>query len=75
MIITIDTDKLHEIGFDTNISATREGKLLILVIDTENNLGPSSSGKMNMVATTHGFVSVFGIALNLNAGKKQHNEW
>jgi hypothetical protein len=68
-MITIDKKVLHEVG--NNLLAGIIDDKLILVIDTKVNLGPSSSGKMDGVASTGGFM-VFpgGLKGNLYIGKK-----
>ncbi len=53
--ITIDIQDTDNIGVDSNIRATMSGDWLIIVIDSTQDLGPSSTGKMNTVASTHGF--------------------
>lgn len=41
-----------------NIKATVNGNILTLEIDLSVNLGPSSSGKSDLIATTNGNVRV-----------------
>jgi len=51
--ISIYEDDLKPIG--ENIKAGLSGKLLVLVIDTTEEIGESSTGKMMGVASTEGF--------------------
>lgn len=60
-----------------NIRAKQEDNLLVLVIDLEETIGPSSSGKMMGIASTGGFTPLFAqssrgktIKLNLYLGEK-----
>lgn len=48
------------------------GKKLVIEVDLTQDLGPSSSGKTNIIATTSGFVSVpvDGVSFGLNVVKK-----
>ena len=55
MKIELDLEVMKEIGVDSNVRAVLSGDLLILVIDTTKDLGPSSTGKMNTVGNTSGF--------------------
>jgi len=69
MIITIDSEKMREIG--ENILVIEDGDQLILVIDTSVTGKLSSSGKMRSVAQTGGFVSMPGnLKGNVWIGKK-----
>jgi hypothetical protein len=67
--ITINVEQMERIG--ENIKATQQDSKLILVIDLSINLGPSSTGKMNGVASTGGFSSMpGGLRGNIYIGKK-----
>jgi hypothetical protein len=48
-----------------------EGKTLIIRINTDSAGTPSKSGKMSLIASTHGFVRVDGtdLKLSLNLGR------
>ena len=68
--LNIQTEQLAEIG--DNVKAFKQGDLLVLVIDTRQDLGLSSSGKMTTVASTGGFTPApGGTKLNLYLGKKK----
>ena len=43
-----------------NVKVTVQGNLLTITVDLNQNQGPSSSGKTNIIATTEGNVSVPG---------------
>jgi len=68
--ITIDLENSERVG--QNLKAIREGKYLILVIDTSKSIGPSKTGKMNGMASTDGFASIAdgGIKGNVYIGTK-----
>ena len=67
--ITIDTNSLSEVG--ENIKAVVTDGQLVLVINTKENIGPSSSGKMIGVGSTGGFaVLPGGLKGNIYVGKK-----
>ena len=54
-----------EVGQNVHSLVTDEG-ILLIAIDTKKNLGPSSTGKSDTVATTGGNISVAGSKLGLN---------
>ncbi len=56
--ITINPATMQEVG--DNLKATKQGNLLILVVDTTVEIGESSSGKMMGNASTGGFASLPG---------------
>jgi hypothetical protein len=67
--ITVDLDGGNHIG--QNIVAVETDGKLVLVIDTSVDLGASSTGKMNGIASTGGFVQLpGGMKLNLYLGRK-----
>ncbi len=69
--ITLDTDKMVEVGIDTNVRVSLVGTSLVLVIDTTKDLGLSSTGKMRAVANTGGFQTFpSGLKGNVYIGKK-----
>lgn len=69
--LTINTDDMQDVGFDTNILAATQDKYLIFVIDTSVNLGISQSGKMTSVANSGGFQPMpGGLKGNVYVGKK-----
>ena len=71
MAITLDLDKMMIVG--DNVKVAVVDNQLILAVDLAVNLGPSSTGKMNMIAKTGGFTMVpntGGVKINFNAGKK-----
>lgn len=69
--IVIDVAEAEEIGADTNIRATMCGDWLILLVDTTQDLGPSSTGKMRTVASTHGFQDLLdGLRGNSYIGRR-----
>jgi hypothetical protein len=47
-----DTDK---ISVDSNVRVTMVDRLLVIIVDTEVDLGPSTTGKMITVGSSHGF--------------------
>ena len=61
-------DILKQIG---NVRIDEQGDDLIIKIKKTLNLGPSKSGKTNVVGTTHGFVWLTsGIGLSVNVVRK-----
>lgn len=55
------------------ITATVEGRDLVLRINLDQDFGPSSSGKTNFVGTTGGFVKLDsepGVSFGLNVVRK-----
>jgi hypothetical protein len=54
-----------------NIKAMQVGNNLVIVIDTTQNLGQSSTGKMNGIGNTNGFTALPGnLKGNIYVGKK-----
>jgi hypothetical protein len=67
--ITVNPDTMQEVG--DNIKATKQGNLLVLVIDTSVEIGPSSTGKMMGNGSTGGFASLPGnLKGNVFVGRK-----
>lgn len=67
--ITIDLSNMQEVG--DNVRAAKQGSLLVIVVDTNQEIGPSSSGKMMGLGSTGGFQSFPGnLKGNLYIGKK-----
>ncbi len=67
--ITINPDTMQEVG--ENVRATKQGNLLVLVIDTTNEIGLSSTGKMMGLGSTGGFQALpGGLKGNVYVGKK-----
>jgi len=61
-------DRLIEAG--DNIKAGMIGPLMVIVIDTEQEIGLSSTGKMMGVASTGGFIKLpGGLKGNIYIGK------
>jgi hypothetical protein len=61
-----------------NVSMRVDGSILVIEIDLSQTLGPSSSGKSEIIATTGGNASVPGleevkVGLNVFRPRKQHN--
>ena len=57
----------------TNIEMTVDGDILTIVVDLSKEIGPSSSGKSTIVATTRGNVDVPehpGTKIGLNIYRK-----
>lgn len=53
-----------------NVKTSEKGSVLTLVIDLSKDLGPSKSGKTQIIATTGGAVRLAsGAAFNLNVYK------
>lgn len=68
--ITINPDAMQEVG--ENVRAAKQGSLLILVIDTDNEIGPSSTGKMMGLGSTGGFAALPGnLKGNIYVGRKR----
>lgn len=68
--ITINPNQLSPVG--QNAAAAQIGTLLILVIDTSETIGLSSTGKMMGVASTGGFTSLPGnLKGNIYIGRKR----
>jgi hypothetical protein len=68
--IIINTNEMRQVG-DNLMAAIQDGKL-ILVADLNEDLGPSSSGKMTGVASTGGFQAFpSGLKGNVYIGKKR----
>lgn len=66
---TIKLQDLQPAG--DNVRAGMVGSLLVIVIDTAEEIGPSSSGKMMGIASTGGFTTLpGGLKGNLYVGKK-----
>lgn len=69
MDIVVKLQDLQAVG--DNLKAVQIGDLLVFVIDTSKNIGPSSSGKMLGIGSTGGFASVpGGLKANVYVGKK-----
>ncbi len=67
--ITINPATMQEVG--DNVKATKQGSLLIVVIDTTQEIGPSSSGKMMGYGSTDGFAALPGnLKGNIYVGRK-----
>ncbi len=67
--ITVNTDTMQEVG--DNVKATRQGNLLVMVIDTTQEIGPSSTGKMVGLGSTGGFQALpGGLKGNIYVGRK-----
>lgn len=67
--ITINPDSMSEVG--ENLKAVKQGSLLILVVDTSVEIGPSSSGKMIGHGSTGGFAALPGnLKGNVYIGRK-----
>ena len=67
-MLNIDESKLRPVG--RNIKAIEQGNLLVLVIDTSKETEPSKSGRMEILASTGGFVFVTDdLKANINIGR------
>jgi hypothetical protein len=67
--ITVDTSKMQEVG--ENVLATKQGNLLVIVIDTSVTIGNSSTGKYLGHGSTGGFAPLpGGLRGNIYIGKK-----
>lgn len=54
-----------------NIALKRDGNVLYIGIDMTKRVGPSKSGKTQLVGTTHGIVDAGeGVSLSVNAFAK-----
>jgi hypothetical protein len=68
-VINVDTTTMQEAG--ENVLATKQGSLLVIVIDTAKTIGPSSTGKMIGHGSTGGFAALPGnLKGNIYVGKK-----
>ena len=61
-----------------NVQMRLEGSILVIEIDLSQSLGPSASGKSEIIASTGGNVSVPGreevkVGLNVYRPRKQQN--
>jgi hypothetical protein len=56
----------------SNVSITVKGDVATILVKLSENLGPSASGKTEMVASTHGNIVIPGtdVTLGLNAYRK-----
>lgn len=57
-----------------NVVYHLQNEILTLTIDLTKDSGPSSSGKSNIIASTHGYATLDpenGIAFNLNVIQKK----
>ncbi len=71
--MTVDLSTLTEIGDNVKVGVIQEGgrQLLVFVVDPAKDLGPSSTGKMRMVASTHGWtLAPAGLKANVMLGKR-----
>jgi hypothetical protein len=69
MDIKLNTETMQEVG--DNVKAAQVGDLIVLVIETGKDLGPSSTGKMNFVDNTHSFTRLpGGLVGSIMIGKK-----
>ncbi len=67
--IEVDPATMQEVG--DNVKATKQGNLLILVVDTSQEIGLSSTGQMMGLGSTGGFQALpGGLKGNLYVGKK-----
>lgn len=67
--ITVNPEAMQEVG--DNVRAAKQGNLLVIVIDTAQEIGPSSSGKMMGLGSTGGFQALpGGLKGNIYVGKK-----
>ena len=67
--LNINPDTMQEVG--ENVKATKQGSLLVIVIDTSVEIGPSSSGKMMGYGSTGGFSALPGnLKGNIYVGRK-----
>jgi hypothetical protein len=71
--MTIDLSQATEVGENIKATIVTEGgkKLLVLIMETGKDIGPSSSGKMTGVASTGGFQRLpDGLTGNVYVGRK-----
>ena len=69
--ITVDFQDADKIGIESNVRAVLSDGWLVIVNDTTQDLGPSSTGKMETVASTHGFKNFpGGLYGNMFIGKR-----
>ncbi len=67
--LTVDPATMQEVG--ENIKATKQGNMMVIVIDTSVPTHPSKSGAMDLNASTGGFANLpGGWRANINFGKK-----
>lgn len=54
-----------------NVTVENKGDVLLIGIDLSKSIGPSKSGKSNLIATTHGIMELDnGVQLSVTAFKK-----
>lgn len=54
-----------------NVKVETKGNVLTITVDLKKDLGPSASGKTNLIATTHGSMAIGdGVIVNLSVYKK-----
>jgi len=58
--------QFQQVGQNVHAHITDDG-LLVVVMDTKANLGPSSTGKSDTVATTGGNISLGNCKVGINA--------
>jgi hypothetical protein len=69
MDIKLNTETMQEVG--DNVKAAMQGDLLVIVVDSTKDLGPSSTGKTNLIGNSHGFTRLPGnMTGNITIGKK-----
>jgi hypothetical protein len=67
--ISINLDTMQDVG--ENVKAVKQGNLLIFVVDTTQEIGLSSTGKMMGLGSTGGFQPLpGGFKGNVYVGKK-----
>lgn len=54
-----------------NVEIKKDGKKLVITVDTSKDVGPSASGKTLVIGTTGGAENVDGIMVNLTVYKKK----
>jgi len=68
MELKVNTEEMNEVG--DGLLVTKVGDHLIIVANTTNDIGPSKSGKMDGVASSEGFATLYkGIRGNIYIGK------
>jgi len=56
-ILTVDTDVI-DLGDNIEVSTEGNGTILVIRIDLTEVQGPSSTGKTNIIAVTHGLKQI-----------------
>lgn len=66
-----NTNETNQTINGKNVTIKVQGSTMTIVVDLTQDLGPSKSGKTNIVGTTNGFVGLAdGVGVSLNVVKR-----